>query len=277
MAAKVAAGFSMRVTGVVKDAVANWLHMKKAELHYNSRHWTVLCLHEVTDRDAFKTLLGRLEACYQIVSLSEGFRAIKTGSLTGPLLTLTFDDGDKTVSTNCLPELRSRSIAACLFVCTGFVEAGFRDVSTGRYTVMSWDDVEDWAHAGLEIGAHTVNHIPLNQATLERSKWEILESKSVLEARLGCSVRHFAYPWGYHTDALDSWLQKETAFDTISTTIPADNYPNQTGKHIYRKSAPSLRIELQKGLKNPTLYESIRAAHQRSILNGLAPVVWRLD
>jgi peptidoglycan/xylan/chitin deacetylase (PgdA/CDA1 family) len=267
----------MRVTRVVKDAFTDWLSMKKAELRYNSRHWTVLCLHEVTDRDAFKTLLSRLEDKYQIVSLSDGFRAIKTPSVGGPLLTLTFDDGDKTVWQNCLPELQSRLMAACFFVCTGFVEAGFRHVSTGRYQIVSWDDLRDWTTAGLEIGAHTVNHIPLNQATFERSKWEILESKRVLEERLGCPVRHFAYPWGYYTDELDEWLQGIDAFDTISTTIPGDNYPNVRGKHIYRKPAPSIDGNMGKGLRNPTLYETVRAAHQRSILNGLAPVVWRTD
>ena len=267
----------MRVTRVVKDAFTDWLSMKKAELRYNSRHWTVLCLHEVTDREGFATLLGELESRYQIVSLSEGFHAIKSGRVNAPLLTLTFDDGDKTVSKNCLPELQSRSLPACLFVCTGFVEAGFRDVSTGRYEVMSWDDLKNWAQAGLEVGAHTVNHIPLNQATMERSKWEILESKSVLEGRLDCPVRHLAYPWGYYTDELDEWLQSGDAFDTISTTIPGDNYPNARGKQIYRKPAPSIAGDVRKGLRNPTLYETVRAAHQRSILNGLAPVVWRLE
>lgn len=267
----------MRVTHVVKEAFKTWLSIKKAELRYNSRHWTVLYLHEVTDREGFKTLLSRLEAHYQIISLSEGFRAITSGAVGGPLLTLTFDDGDKTVWQNCLPELQDRSMPGCLFVCTGFVDAGFRDVSTGRYDVMSWEDLKDWARAGLEVGAHTVNHIPLNQATLERGKWEILESKRLLEERLGCPVRHFAYPWGYNTDELDNWLQQDEAFDTISTTIPTDNYPDARGKHIYRKPASSIEGDVRQGLRNPTLYETVRAAHQRSILNGLAPVVWRMN
>ena len=267
----------MRVTQVVKDALTAWLSMKRAEFRYNSQHWTVLCLHEVTDREAFKSLLTDVESRYQIVSLSDGFQEIKSGHVSGPLLTLTFDDGDKTVWKNCLPELQSRSIPACLFVCTGFVDAGFREVSTGRYEVMSWDDLRDCTKAGLEIGAHTVNHIPLNQATFERSEWEILESKRVLEERLGCRVRHFAYPWGYYTDELDNWIQSIDAFETISTTIPVDNYPNAPGKQIYRKPAPSIGGDMRKGLRNPTVYETVRAAHQRSILNGLAPVVWRMD
>src|SRR5258708_4046693 len=111
----------MRVTQVVKDAFTDWLAMKRAEVRYNSRHWTVLCLHEVTDREGFSALLSELQRRYQLVSLADGFKAIRSGRLTGPLLTLTFDDGDKTVSTTCFPELQSRLLPACLFVCTGFV------------------------------------------------------------------------------------------------------------------------------------------------------------
>jgi len=250
--------------------------MKKAEFQSGSRAWTVLCLHEVTDRESFAQLLGKLDDFYQVVSLSEGFQSIRSDSFDKHALTLTFDDGDKTVWENCLPELRRRGMPACLFVCTGFVSSGFREVSTGRYPVMSWEDLKEWADVGLEVGSHTVNHIPLNQATLERAKWEILESRHTLEMRLGCRVPHFAYPWGYYTNELDDWLQKEESFSTVSTTIPRDNYPEDRGKLIYRKPAPQRNGSFREDLKNPTLYEAVRAAHQQSILNGLAPVMWRL-
>jgi len=45
---------------------------------------------------------------------------------------------------------------------------------------MSWEEIREWPDPGLEIGAHTVNHIPLNQATFERARWEILESSALL-------------------------------------------------------------------------------------------------
>jgi peptidoglycan/xylan/chitin deacetylase (PgdA/CDA1 family) len=234
-------------------------------------------MHEVNLPDHLEMLLNAVRDRYRLVSLSEGYRATRSGAVAEPLLTLTFDDGDKTVWEHCLPQLRSRSIPACLFVCTGWVEAGFRHVSTGRYPVMTWDDLKECVDAGLEIGAHTVNHIPLNQATFERAKWEILESKDVLEKRLGCAVRHFAYPWGYYTDQLDDWLQKDDAFTTICTTIPKDNYPTESDKRIYRRPGLAHPDGWKKGLRNPTLYETIRWAHQRSILNGLAPVLWRMD
>lgn len=264
----------MSFSRVIKNAFAEWLSMKQAELRHGSHRWTVLCFHEVMDRQAFVDLLNKVDELYGVVSLSEGFESLRSGAADRPLLTLTFDDADKTVWENCLPELRRRRLPASLFVCTGFVDAGFREVSTGRYSVMSWNDLKDWAEAGLEVGSHTVNHIPLNQATIERSKWEILESKQILEKRLGVEVRSIAYPWGYYTANLDDWLQKDGSFATICTTIPRDNYPGDRGKHIYRKPAPQPSM-LRAGLKNPTLYETVRAAHQQSVLRGLAPVVWR--
>ena len=267
----------MSVKTVIKSALKDYYSMRLASARHGSRHWAVLCMHEVTDSAGFISLLDTLQESYEIVSLTEGFAAIRSGAAARPLLSLTFDDADKTVWLNCLPELRRRSLPACLFVCTGFVDAGFRDVSTGRFEVMTWEDLKDWADAGLEVGAHTVNHIPLNQATLERGKWEVMKSKHDLEDRLHCAVRHFAYPWGYYKDELDRWLQEDDAFLTISTTLPVINYPARAGKHVHRKPAHWNREALQKELKSPTLYQTVRAAHQRSVLNGLAPVMWRLD
>src|SRR5262249_20971708 len=267
----------MRIHQVLAGALKQWLTAKSDGLRYGSRRWTVLYLHEVVDPEPLKALLDEILCRYKVVSLSEGFRLTRSADASEPLFTLTFDDGDRTVWEHCLPYLRSRSIPACMFVCTSFVEAGFRDVSTGRYAVMSWDNLKEWVDAGLEVGAHTVNHIPLNQATFERAKWEILESKHVLEARLGCAVPHFAYPWGNFTDLLDDWLQQSNAFTTVCTTTPADNYPNGTGKRVCRKPAPAQHQALAKRLRNPTLYETVRAAHPRNMLTGLSPVLWRMD
>lgn len=254
----------------------SWLASFSQQVRYGSHRWTVICLHEVPDRLRFAALLDELQRRFRIVPLAEGFRRGRSNGIDGPLLTITLDDADKSVASNCLPELMARSLPACLFVCTGFVEAGWRDVSTGRYPVMDWSDLSRWAEAGLEVGAHTVNHIPLNQATFERGQWEVLESKRILEARLGCPVRHFAYPWGYSTDALERWLESDSSFDTINTTIPRDNFPGARDKRVYRKPAPT-DASTRGALREPTLYETVRAAHQRSVLNGLAPVVWRMD
>lgn len=261
---------------VVSQACRDWLAARRNAVRQAARRWTVVCLHEVPDAGRFDRLLSGLEAEYRLVSLSEGFRLTRAGTGDRPLLTVTLDDADKSVATNALPVLRRRSIPACLFVCTGFVEAGERHVSTGRFEVMGWAELREWAAGGLELGAHTVNHIPLNQATLERAKWEVVRSKAVLEERVGCAVRHFAYPFGYSTPELERWLDGDDAFDTISTTTPIDNYPGHAGKHVFRKPAPDTATDLARALREPTLYETVRFAHQRSVLNGLAPVVWRM-
>lgn len=261
---------------VVGQACRDWFSAHRNSVRQHARRWTVVCLHEVTDAGRFERLLDGFERKFRLVSLSEGFRLTRGGGADQPLLTLTFDDADRSVATNALPVLEKRGIPGCLFVCTGFVEAGERHVSTGRFEVMGWDELRQWAAAGLELGAHTVNHIPLNQATFERARWEILRSKAILEERVECKVPHFAYPFGYATPKLERWLESDAAFETISTTTPLDNYPAHAGKHVYRKPSPEEPDNLGRDLREPTLYESIRFAHQRSVLTGLAPVVWRL-
>jgi peptidoglycan/xylan/chitin deacetylase (PgdA/CDA1 family) len=267
----------MKVRKVVKEASKAWLTAKAQRMRWGAQRWTVLCLHDVGDPAEFEELIAGVRKRFRIVPLSEGRRLLEAGRPDRPLLSLTFDDADKSVWSKCVPVLRSNNIPACLFVCTNYVEAGFRDVSTGRHEVMDWDELRGWVALGYEVGSHTVSHIPLNQATVERGKWEILESRRILQERLNCEVRHFAYPWGYYTDQLDNWLQAVESFATICVTIPCDNYPGSHSKHVYRKPWGLNYTDLRTVLREPSWYEMVRSAHHRSVLNGLAPVLWRMS
>lgn len=64
---------------------------------------------------------------------------------------------------------------------------------------MTWPMVRDLHRAGFTIGSHTRTHTWLANETSERGLEEIAGSKRELEARLGESIRHFAYPGGQFT------------------------------------------------------------------------------
>ena len=75
-----------------------WLENLKLKVRHGHKYWTVLTLHEVNSREHFEEFLESVQNLYTVVSLSDGFRAMKSGAITNhPLFTLTFDDGDKTV------------------------------------------------------------------------------------------------------------------------------------------------------------------------------------
>ncbi len=74
----------------------------------------------------------------------------------------------------------------------------------------------------VTIGAHTVDHVRLQ----DRPAWEqedtIAGSKRELEQSIGRSVSHFAYPFGRRGDFDDRSVDavRSAAFDTACTTIP---------------------------------------------------------
>jgi peptidoglycan/xylan/chitin deacetylase (PgdA/CDA1 family) len=264
----------MSIGADVRATVEAWYRRRAAAVTAASS-WTVLAFHEVADRERFAALLDLIRIAFEPVPLAEGRRRLAERPRHARLLTMTFDDADRSVFIHALPELQARGIPATVFVCTRFVQEGHRDVSTGRYPVMSWAELAEWASAGYDVGAHTVNHIPLNQASRDRARSEVLDSRATLEQRLGRAVRSFAYPWGFYTPSLRAWLDETPEFDVIATTAADDNYPGEMGKHIRRRPAPgNPTATLRRG---PRLVDLLREHRQRSIFTGIAPVLWRRE
>jgi len=70
----------------------------------------------------------------------------------------------------------------------------------GHDLFMSWDQVQELAHAGMAIGSHSHNHPNLARLTEGEERQELTESKQVLEGVLGHAITALAYPFG-ETDA----------------------------------------------------------------------------
>ena len=74
---------------------------------------------------------------------------------------------------------------------------------TVEYSGMTWEEVREVSHNGIEIGSHTINHPILNQVSKEEARREIFESKSILENGLRAQVDTFCYPNGRIADLND--------------------------------------------------------------------------
>lgn len=75
--------------------------------------------------------------------------------------------------------------------------------------------------AGMEIGAHTVNHPILANLDQEQARWEIITGKDQLETLIGERIRLFAYPNGRPTlDYLPEHvgMVREVGFDAAVST-----------------------------------------------------------
>ena len=61
---------------------------------------------------------------------------------------------------------------------------------------MGWEHAQALLVEGMEIGSHTLTHPILSQLENEQHRAEIVDSKSILEERLNCTINSIAYPVG---------------------------------------------------------------------------------
>jgi len=72
--------------------------------------------------------------------------------------------------------------------------------AAGSLRMMTWDDARVLRDAGMEIGAHTINHVILTLEDRATRCREITDSITAVRERLGCRNVPFAYPNGLAGD-----------------------------------------------------------------------------
>lgn len=182
-------------------------------------------------------------------------------------IVLTFDDNYQGFYDYALPILEKFKFPAAMFVHTNFVGS-----KEGR-AKMDWPTLQQLAKGDLvTIGSHTLSHpsdiTKLSPADQER---EIVESKKVLEEKLGKPVPYFAYPDG-NNDAVSQGIVKQAGYKMAFTThnAPAEESPNiyAVNRYVHTKyekawedrnfafdNAPASVVELR--LKDaPITYET---------------------
>jgi len=121
------------------------------------------------------------------------------GRKQGKVFGITFDDGFSNIYENALPVLIDLGFTSTCFFVSGQI-GGFNkwDESKGiSYTrCMSQEQIRGWAHAGNEIGAHTVDHVHLTQVGLSEAYDQICDSRKHLENISNQRITSFSYPYG---------------------------------------------------------------------------------
>ncbi|NOX75839.1 MAG: polysaccharide deacetylase family protein [Gammaproteobacteria bacterium] len=95
------------------------------------------------------------------------------------------------------------------------------NVDAAYAPMMREDQVSVLVRAGMEVGAHTINHPILSKISLDEAREEIESGKQQLEALTGKEVTLFAYPNGvpgqdYEAEHVD--LVKAAGFDAAFST-----------------------------------------------------------
>jgi len=177
------------------------------------RYPFVLCYHGVgsvagpsdphgifLSRDLFARHLEVIEGQgYELLTIGELWRLMQSGSSAVGKGTITFDDGLVKTAREAVPMLLDRGMSCSMFLPAGLL--GQRHPDVEAELIVSASEVQELAAAGVEIGAHSVDHVPLTRLSYTEALEQMRRSRAMLEDLLGKPVKTMAYPFGAFSEA----------------------------------------------------------------------------
>jgi peptidoglycan/xylan/chitin deacetylase (PgdA/CDA1 family) len=146
---------------------------------------------------------------------ASGFRVVPLANVRDRAgsIAITFDDGYSNFLTEALPLLNHYRMPATVFIvsgfCGGYNEWPSRVHGLPRLRLLNWDEVREVSRFGATIGAHTVHHANLADASRAEAEREMRECKRAIEDRIGLPVGTFAYPYGAAAAAVRDLAKRE--------------------------------------------------------------------
>ena len=162
-------------------------------------------LRYTTTPDQFVAQLNYLQQNdYTVIALADlvDFLLGVRDTLPKRSVVITMDDGWACTYSQAMPELRRRNMPFTVFVYPSIV-------GTGAHA-MTWAQVRAISEAGGTVGSHTMSHPFLtlknnpgaaaDYATFLRR--ELLDSRTLLEKRIGSPVQFLSYPYGDYDECV---------------------------------------------------------------------------
>jgi peptidoglycan/xylan/chitin deacetylase (PgdA/CDA1 family) len=146
---------------------------------------------------------------------------------------ITFDDGHISNYTHALPILQSYNFPAVFFITLKNVGSGIG---------MNWQQLREMADAGMSIQSHTMTHPFLSDLPAEQIKWELQESRTILEQELGRPVDYLSLPGGRYK-AIVKEIAMEVGYKAVLTSIIGYNSP-KTDPYSLRRWAIRRNMKL---------------------------------
>lgn len=148
---------------------------------------------------------------YTVIPLNEAVKYLSgtRSSLPAKSVVITVDDGWQSAYTYLFPLVRKYNIPVTLFIYP-------QTISNGKHA-MTWDELKKLQNTGLfDIQSHTYSHPNFKQEkkmlSLSRYKkfvtFELVNSKEILENKLGKKITLLAWPFGIYDDYLEQEANK---------------------------------------------------------------------
>jgi len=153
---------------------------------------------------------------YRVVGLEEIVASLGGGQRPARRsVAITFDDGYEETHQVAWPLLKQFGFPATIFVAPAEV---------GWPGFVTWQQVAAMASDGLVIGCHTMHHSYLPLVGAERLPEELVQSKRVIEERIGRPVTLLSYPVGGFTSQVQFAVQ-QAGYAAACTTNRTSPHP----------------------------------------------------
>lgn len=198
--------------------------------------------------DMFDRQVEYMQRYFEIISLSEALRRLRSGDSRSTAAVLTFDDGYASLHKVLLPYLEYYALPASFFICAEAAESGSplqHDTDKGLHDVelMNTAQIRDCARRGVTIGSHGNQHEDMAKLSGAQLEHALIASADQLESWLEQKVTHFSFPFGglenLSAEALDIAAKR---YDAVFSAYGGYNLPNGTDRfHFTRFANPSNR------------------------------------
>ena len=146
---------------------------------------------------------------YRVLSLQEFVNLLdRDEPMPRRSLVMTFDDGYEETHTVAWPLLKRFGFPATVFVTPGEV---------GRPGFVTWTQIAQMSQDAITIGSHTMHHSYLPLVREDRLTEELVESKRIIEERIGRPVQFIGYPVGGFTPQVQA-IVKQAGYLAACTT-----------------------------------------------------------
>ncbi len=156
------------------------------------------------------------ERDYNVVPFDELPGMIRKGKIPRKTIAITFDDGFENNYEIAYPVLKELGLPATIFISPGKI---------GREGYLNWGQVKEMSDSGIiSIGSHTITHAYLPGMSDDRLDVEIVDSKRVIEERIGKPATEFSYPLG----GFDQYIKNKVisaGYRVAAATNPGKDYP----------------------------------------------------